>query len=719
MKLKLLLIAFITVCSLPLSAQDATAYVLNPDNPWAWQAATIEEATYVLQPKGFYTLVDVYLTFSARDAGFSDNEQLEVVLDFKLPEKAMVIDSWLWVEDVIIKAKILDRWTASGIYEEIVGRRQDPSILFKNSATDYQLRIYPMLGNGSRKVKISLLIPSEWTNSEVQTFIPTNLLLTSFHPVQEVFIRNFPEPGWSDLNIKELSQSPFVAKTDSLLGLYQEINLPAADLGPSITLSTPAPFENGIYVSKMEDPYGSNYYQMAISPATVFDLPKTQSRKVMLLFDYAAAYSSLSQSQLLQNVRTQLTNNLLPTDSFNLMVSSLTIEPVSDTWLPASPQVIDSVFNVLGNEPIANYSSIPSLLGNGIQFISEKNSGGNLLLFANSDNEGSREIANQLIDDLMDLMPEGVIPISIYDFQDLGLRSYWINNRRYRGNEYFYENLTRLTAGNLVRQYNSAASFSDNISTIMESISSYTGTLDLYTTLVQGFCYNRFNISGSSELVNLNKPILQIGKYQGSFPFVVEAAGEYDGILFGETIEIAEADLMESDSVLVDMWAGSYIRSLERSIQDNSTISEIINRSIQERVLSLYTAFIALEPNLGGEPCLECVDQSGGEVVTDVEDLNSDSLFQIQAFPNPFRDRVVIQLTSSERLDLGSMEFAVFNALGQEVHRFTDIPSGSSNELRLEWNGSDRSGQAVAPGLYFFTIQTPEKRVNHKLIKLK
>jgi hypothetical protein len=520
MKLKLLLIAFITVCSLPLSAQDATAYVLNPDNPWAWQAATIEEATYVLQPKGFYTLVDVYLTFSARDAGFSDNEQLEVVLDFKLPEKAMVIDSWLWVEDVIIKAKILDRWTASGIYEEIVGRRQDPSILFKNSATDYQLRIYPMLGNGSRKVKISLLIPSEWTNSEVQTFIPTNLLLTSFHPVQEVFIRNFPEPGWSDLNIKELSQSPFVAKTDSLLGLYQEINLPAADLGPSITLSTPAPFENGIYVSKMEDPYGSNYYQMAISPATVFDLPKTQSRKVMLLFDYAAAYSSLSQSQLLQNVRTQLTNNLLPTDSFNLMVSSLTIEPVSDTWLPASPQVIDSVFNVLGNEPIANYSSIPSLLGNGIQFISEKNSGGNLLLFANSDNEGSREIANQLIDDLMDLMPEGVTPISIYDFQDLGLRSYWINNRRYRGNEYFYENLTRLTAGNLVRQYNSAASFSDNISTIMESISSYTGTLDLYTTLVQGFCYNRFNISGSSELVNLNKPILQIGKYQGSFPFV-------------------------------------------------------------------------------------------------------------------------------------------------------------------------------------------------------
>lgn len=719
MKLKLLVIFLLCFISIKLEAQNTNAYIIDPQNPWYWQACTIEEATYVLQPKGFYTQVDLYLTFSGRDADFGPNDQVEVVLDFQLPEKAMVIDSWLWIEDVIIKAKILDRWTASGIYEEIVGRRRDPSILFKNSATQYQLRIYPMAGNGSRKIKMSILVPSDWTNSEVLSFIPTDILQTSSRPIEKVSIRNFPDGEWNNLHIKELGDTKFQAQTDSLLGSFQEIVIPSGSLGSSMTLSTPAPFEEGIYVSKLEDNKGENYYQMAISPATVFDLPKTQSRKVMLLFDYAAAASTLSQNQLLQSARAQLSNNLLATDSFNIMVSSLAIQPVSEQWLAASPAVIDSVFNMLGSNPIATYSNIPSLLGNGIQYINQQATGGNLLLFANSDNEGNAEIANQLINDVMGLMTEGPIPISIYDYQDLGLRSYRINNRRYWGNEYFYENLTRLTAGNLVRQFNNPLSPVENIAAIMESISSFTGTLDLYTTLIQGFCYNRFNISGATELVNLNKPILQIGKFQGDFPFVIEAAGEYDGILFGESILVEGTTLTEADSVLEEIWTGNYIRSLEKSLQNNTTIAEIIHRSIDERVLSLYTAFIALEPNLGGEPCPECVDQSGGEFTTDVEELEVDSLFQIQAFPNPFRERVVIQLTASDRLDLADFQFSIFNTLGQEIYRFTDLPKGLSNEIRLEWDASDRNGHRVSEGLYFFTIQTPDKRINHKLIKLR
>ena len=718
MKLKLLVIVIICWGGLYLQAQQANAYIINPDNPWNQAPCTIEEATYVLQPKGFYTQVDMYLTFSGRDAGFGPNDQIEVVLDFFLPEKAMVIDSWLWVEDQIIKAKILDRWTASGIYEEIVNRRRDPSILFKNSETAYQLRIYPMAGNGSRKVKISMLIPTEWTNSEVLTFIPTDILQTSSRPINKVSLRNFPEIGWTNLNVKEFGDLKFQPQADSILGSFQEIAISSNVLNQSVTLSAPAPFQDGIYVSKLGKAQGNNYYQMAISPTTVFDLPKTQSRKVMFLFDYGISYSTLSQDQLLQHVRVQLRNNLLPSDSFNIMLSSLTIAPLSDQWLPASAEVIDSVFNSLGSNPIANYQSIPSLLGSGIKFIQDQNSGGALLLFANSDNESNFEVANQLINDLIDLMQGNIIPISIYDYQDFGFRSYRINNRRYRGNEYLYENLSRLTAGNLIRQYNNPAPYVENISSIMESISSYTGTLDLYTTLIQGFCYNRFNISGTTELVNLNKPILQIGKYQGDFPFVIEAAGEYDGILFGESIEVEGAAMIDADSLLEEMWAGNYLRSLEKSIQSNTTINEIVNRSISERVLSLYTAFIALEPSLGGEPCPECVDQSGTDVTTDVDELGVDSLFQIQAFPNPFREKVIIQLTAAERLYLDDFRFSIFNTLGQEIYRFVDIPGGSNNEIRLEWDASNQSGQTVSEGLYFFTIQTPNQRVNHKLIKL-
>ena len=57
------------------------------------------------------------------------------------------------------------------------------------------------------------------------------------------------------------------------------------------------------------------------------------------------------------------------------------------------------------------------------------------------------------------------------------------------------------------------------------------GTFDLYTTLQNGFCYNRFNLFGAGELVNLDKPILPVGKYTGDFLFVVEAAGHAGDLL--------------------------------------------------------------------------------------------------------------------------------------------------------------------------------------------
>lgn len=63
----------------------------------------------------------------------------------------MIIDSWLWIGDEISKAMILDKWTASSIYENIVKRRKDPSILTKMSDLQYELRIFPMAGNEKEK----------------------------------------------------------------------------------------------------------------------------------------------------------------------------------------------------------------------------------------------------------------------------------------------------------------------------------------------------------------------------------------------------------------------------------------------------------------------------------------------------------------------------------------------------------------------------------------
>jgi hypothetical protein len=67
-----------------------------------------------------------------------------------------------------------------------------------------------------------------------------------------------------------------------------------------------------------------------------------------------------------------------------------------------------------------------------------------------------------------------------------------------------------------------------------------------------------------------------------------------------------------------EAWAGNTIQSLESQAQTNDVINEIVFYSLDERVLSIYSAFLCLEPSRGGEVCYNCMDES--ELVG-VEDL--------------------------------------------------------------------------------------------------
>ena len=93
----------------------------------------IEEAVVSVHPKGIYMEVGhIPDVLCARGVLFcSAQDTLEVEYFFSLPDGAVVTDSWLWVEDVIIRADIQDAWTAQETYENIVRRRRDPSILYK------------------------------------------------------------------------------------------------------------------------------------------------------------------------------------------------------------------------------------------------------------------------------------------------------------------------------------------------------------------------------------------------------------------------------------------------------------------------------------------------------------------------------------------------------------------------------------------------------------
>lgn len=705
----------------PVFSQFSSLQVLDPQRNWDRRTGTIEEFSMVLKPQGIYTLVDVYLTFSARDQGFGSGKNLEVVFDFELPEEAHMVDSWLWFNGQIIKAEMKDRWTATLVYEDIVGRNQDPSILYKEGNGRYQLRIFPMISEGTRKVKISYLMPATWSTQQVSTTLPLHFLASSWRSVQTANLRVWQGEEWGVPRLEGDASLGLDQMTDPDQGSFWERGLTASQLSNGdLKLVNDSPAENGVYVGVLGEPSNS-IYQMVLMPEAAATLPEGTARKMMLVFDYnSSKVDGVSQIYLLNQMKQQLKERLTAKDSFNLIFSNLFIEPWSEVWLPADSETIDATFAALSNEPIAEYSNLPSLLAQGVQFIKENGGGGTLLLSASNDDFDDVQSANTLVEDLLDLIGGNQIPINVLDYQNRNIGGSWIGGRYYRGNEYLYTNLSQLTGGEFVNQLNCCptATLDENVISIFGKATGLQGQIDIYTGLSEGFCYQRYTLGETGDLISLNKPIRQLGKYNGQFPFYIEMAGEYQNTFFGNVISIPEADLVQSDSFLQEAWTGQLIQQLEQSGGDNSTISTIINQSIDARVLSIYTALIALEPSQGGEICLECVDESG-EVVSTDDPTAQDDLMTLEAFPNPFKEKVNIRVQLTDRVRPEDCSFDIFNLMGQRVFNFAKTGLTASNEFNFIWEGKSSAGVELAGGVYFFVATTPKGKTFLKLNYIK
>lgn len=694
-------------------AQFARLRVADPQR-WGADQGTIEEATVTLKSKGIYTEIGLYLTFSARGSRYQAGDTLEVDLDFYLPEEALIIDSWLWIDDQIIKAKILDRWTASNIYEEIVNRRRDPSILTKERKDQYQLRVFPMAAEESRRVKITYLIPGAWSPEEVLTDLPGHILRASRFPV-DLSVRAWMDDGWQLPKISGWEDAPFSFEEEEGVSIAETV-VPWANLDGSAKFGVKALLHQGVHMTYSPD---SKVYQMVFFPQRALDLGEKSRKRLLVLLDYQAANSRENDFNLvLKHIKNQLLLQLSDRDLFNVMWSGLETKTYNETWLPADESTITTVFSDLEEFDFPAYSSLPALLAGGLQYLDAHEENGEILLFANSSQYGRPEAANPLLEDLMEVRGEHQYAVNISDFQNRNQESYWLNSRYFRGNEYFYTNLSRLTGGSFY-SWHETPNLNDIVEAVFQEASSLKGTMDLHTTLDNGFCYNRFNLSQSGEQLNLAAPLYQIGKYEGSFPFVLEVAGVTGDQVFSDAILIDEPYLFASDSIAAKTWTGQYIQELEASGGGNRVISEVIDLSIRNRILSLYTAFLALEPSRGGEVCNNCTDESGGELTDITEISGPDSLLFLKAFPNPFHEAVTIQIATEQGVDWDGFQAGVYDLNGRKIRSLSLPKIVAGKQMELRWNGGNEKGLQAPAGIYYFVLRSQKRQYSLKLMKLE
>jgi Ca-activated chloride channel family protein len=703
------------LCSLLMSSM-AHGYdqlrIQHPQQTWRYGQGTIEEAVISIRPQGVYMEYGLYLTFSARGLNFTATDSVEVQFFFDLPAEAIVHDLWLWVDDQIMRALIMDRWTASSIYENIVKRRRDPCILFKNSATSYELRIYPMKGNAKRKIKLTYLMPAQWSATAVSAALPTNLLRTSKNPLATFYLLFWPQPDWQKPRLLEFPDIAFNEKEDTFFGLYQRANIPSAAVVTSLNFALDSPMRDGVYVSRYPAGNGG-IYQLALLPSQTLQL-QTQ-RKVAILFDYLAGKSTVTTNEVLNGVKTMLREQFTPADSFNLIFSSLTIRRAGEKWFAANSASIDQAFANAGSNPLASYSNLPALLANGIDFVSKNGNDGSLLLITNSDQVGDYRVANPLLNDVLSQM-NPALPIHVADFTNAGAIYYNNGGRSYYGNEYFYQNLTQRTYGNYAN-IRATNSFSGMLTAITQTLNGFIDSFDFYTTLENGFCFGRYNLGTTGPAIYLNRPLLQIGKFNGSFPFIVQADGVYKQQMFSKTMTVTGEKL--SDSLAVEIWTGNYIAALEAQPQTNEIIKQILEASLRERVLSRYTAFLALEPSDTVKVCKDCQDESKlvSSIVSREKEAADDSL--LQAYPNPFNAATTLTVRLPSNVMRENVSLKIFNLIGQVVRTF-DLPvDAGKRTYQFTWDGRNDAGQIAATGTYFLVLKTPASRKSLKLVMMK
>ena len=687
--------------------------ILDPQT-WDREQGTISETKITFEPQGLYTKVNWEITFKAKDnSRYSETDTVEVEYRFELPKGASIIDSKLWFEDSILNALIIDRWSASQVYESIVNRRRDPSILYKNSDTRYELRIFPMAAKKSRKVRLSILVPTVWSKEAVSTKFFSENLMVSTNSIENIDIYLKSSEKWDNPRISGSPDLEFEQINDDE-GNSHHLSLQHSQLAKDMQIEFSSPMRENFYLS-IHDNGDDNFYQLAMYPTGISDMKNPQ--KVMILIDFENGNSDLTQKEMLDKLSENLDDLLNEKDSFNIVYHDTELHQLNENWISGDSTSIYHAIETLGEEPFASYGSLATLLASGIELTSD-GSENKLLLLANSDKMSDLQSANDLIDDLMELN-ENDVPIYIGDFQTTNYNYLWGNGVSYRGNEYLYVNLAKQTGGDYYNRFD-GDSFSECLRKTFFSATYRSALIDIHTTLNEGLCYGRFAPTDQSENI-FDNIYLETGRYSGEFPFKVEVSGIYEGELFSNNITINKEDAHMSDSTLVQWWHGKEIEQMEQNGYSYNLINDIIDLSVSNRVLSMYTAFLCLEP--GMEDMLDNLNNTNtfrgtDEVVTSNSELPVITEEKLVVYPNPFRDQTTINIEIPESIDKQHVKIEVYDLYGKLVKTFTNQKFFLESIAMIKWDGTRDNGSRLASGTYLVVCSTPNKTITKKVMIL-
>jgi Ca-activated chloride channel family protein len=691
---------------------SASIRLLDPQGGYNNTAPNVQTMDIKVMPQGIYTSYEIQ--FTVLDDKITQQRQLELEWIFTIPQNAFFNNAWLWVGDTLVEAAVLDRWTASMIYEGIVNRRRDPLIMFKNG-NSFEMRLYPFIKNTPRKFILKYMIPNVFSGNNIKADFPMDQILPSaiYNKIKEINLSVY-----TDFNCEE---PVLTVNTNLTPEVKKDID------GNEYNAFKPDPPLNnlGIVYQKKDNKeilmgykqtgIKEGYYQLLFNSDILIN---KDTNNILFLVNFDKYTTTLKKAEVLTQIKNFLLNNFHKINRFNILFSNYNIVKASDSWLQNDAGTIDSVFKGNADLLLSDYSNLPNLIREGIDFVNNQSLPSKIILISNSQEFTVTNTANAVIADILK-QAENNVPINIFDYQNINFEYTKAGGTTYYGNEYFYINIAKQTKGNYVRIYANSlnTSFIDNLNTIYINSINNIMAASLVVEPANGLTY--LNYTNNIDLVKSGTNIYQYGKYYGELPFLVKFAALRNNIISNYQFTFDGTNLKEINET-DQVWYAKYLKDLENTVKSNeySKIKEIIDVSIATKILTNYTAYLALEPWMTKSDTVDNnnkVDEDGDKNtdVGEISEIQKGNELQISVSPNPVVINCEITITKPADEEIKSIR--IYDLKGNLVRI---LYFNGSNTSAIFWDSKDEFNNLVNKGIYTIVVETNKKSYIAKIVKV-
>lgn len=680
---KLQLSLFLSFISISIFAQMR---VIDPQNQWWDSDASIENVYIEVKPAGIFCETAITFDVKTTNSSFDNDTQLEYIYDFSMPENVVFNDSWLWIEDYISEGQIYEQSEGTAIYESIVDRQQDPSILTKYYNDAYNFRIYPLFNDSTRRVRLSYLVPFDNKNSKLESFLPMTFLKDSHERPQNVNLDITDDANWFHM---PLTNSEWILTNNT-------------EQTSSYTLADQAIITNQdvIFTSDAQDNYklgiyevdDTKYFQLMYEPEIEQTTTPTYN---LILLDHETDNAYININEILPLLSETL-NDLNEVDQFNILYHDFTSKFTGTDWKNAESSAIAQAITQVSEANTTSLSWLATLLPEALSYVENAGQNARIIIISADNNFYDEELSIDFLSAINNFISQmdTEVSISIIDYSK-NRPGDWIGNQYYRGNEYLYNNLTQQHDGiyqiSLSQGY-MKSSLDEMFAREIDFVSEY----DLDVENDFGFSYSKY-FTGTTQKLRLDKPIMMTGKYIGEAPFRLEFNAFHNGTIIQEKITMTPN--LELDKKAAEAWASQYILNNENKY-DQDIISDVVDVSMEMGILSKHTVFLCLERDTSSISSSNGEDDEGGWTV-DTEDQTINKT-NINAFPNPFSENLNIEISSDLATNNDEVSVQILSIDGKIVYTFEQDILVKDGKIQLQWTPES----SLDGGIYMIRVIT-------------